>query len=522
MAKAQIVVVEDEGLVALEIKEGLENMGYEVPYVFSSGEEALAVMESDKPDLVLMDIRIEGKLDGIETAKIIRRNFEIPIIFLTAHSDEKTLQRAKVTESYGYLLKPFEDRALKAAIEIALFKAHEERKLKGSKNWLDIILRCIGEGVLVCDIKGEVKFVNETATSVLGQEDASLIGKRLNQVFTVYEADSGSVKTIPLTKVIMQGETVSEEELRLKDQNEEFHTVNYSLAPLRNEKSIIIGIVIVFKETTTDKEQQHIKDQLNTPVKLQKSLLPENNSSIFGIKSSYLFYPSTYGAGDLLNFFSLDEKHIGFYLLDVMGHGFSASLISLTLHKFLSPSPVKGGIVKRKTEGIESRHKRRKSDMLPDIISPGRVITELNKRFYFETNDNPFFTILYGIIDTSTNKVTIARGGHLFPLLQRAGCKPEKIQSKGYAVGIFPEMEVEEKEFRFEKGDRLFLFSDGLTETTNQYLKEYSGSKVEEFLDINRDYELEDLVQLFEQDIISWRGKRLFEDDVAFLAMERQ
>ncbi|MEJ2663815.1 MAG: response regulator [Spirochaetia bacterium] len=130
MDKPQIMVVEDEGLVALEIKEGLENMGYEVPHVLSSGKEAIEHVMIDRPDLVLMDIRLEGGVDGIEAAEQIRKIFNVPVVFLTAHSDEKTLQRAKLTESYGYILKPFEEKALRATIEVALYKAKEEKKIR--------------------------------------------------------------------------------------------------------------------------------------------------------------------------------------------------------------------------------------------------------------------------------------------------------------------------------------------------------------------------------------------------------
>ncbi len=126
MVKAQIMVVEDEGLVAIEIKETLEKMGYYVPHVVSNGKDAVSLASTEKPDLVLMDIRLNGPMDGIEAARQIRENLFIPVIFLTAHSDEETLRRAKTAESYGYLLKPFDDRALIAAIEMALYKSNEE------------------------------------------------------------------------------------------------------------------------------------------------------------------------------------------------------------------------------------------------------------------------------------------------------------------------------------------------------------------------------------------------------------
>ena len=130
MTKARILVVEDEGIVALNIQSSLESLGYDVPVVVASGEEAIEEAERTRPDLVLMDIMLEGEWDGVEAAEQIRQRFNIPVIYLTAYADENTLQRAKIAEPFGYLLKPFEERELHTTIEIALYKhkAEEERE----------------------------------------------------------------------------------------------------------------------------------------------------------------------------------------------------------------------------------------------------------------------------------------------------------------------------------------------------------------------------------------------------------
>jgi CheY-like chemotaxis protein len=130
MTKAQILVVEDEGIIALNVQSSLKSLGYDVPIVVASGEEAIAKAERTRPDLVLMDIMLEGELDGVEAAEQIRERFNIPVIYLTACADDDTLQRARITEPFGYLLKPFEERELHTTIEMALYKhkAEEERE----------------------------------------------------------------------------------------------------------------------------------------------------------------------------------------------------------------------------------------------------------------------------------------------------------------------------------------------------------------------------------------------------------
>jgi CheY-like chemotaxis protein len=126
VANERILVVEDEGIVLLHIKKTLEGLGYSVTGTATSGEDAIMKAMSERPDLVLMDIVLKGEIDGIDAAEKIRSLFHIPVIYLTAHSDESTLQRAKVTEPFGYIVKPFRDRDLHIAIQFALYKAKME------------------------------------------------------------------------------------------------------------------------------------------------------------------------------------------------------------------------------------------------------------------------------------------------------------------------------------------------------------------------------------------------------------
>ncbi len=109
MGKARILIVEDEAIIAMEIESQLQNLGYEVTSIVDTGKKAIAKAESDKPDLILMDIRIKGKTDGIDTAAEIRNRFEIPVVFSTAYLDEERIARAKITMPFGYVLKPIQE-----------------------------------------------------------------------------------------------------------------------------------------------------------------------------------------------------------------------------------------------------------------------------------------------------------------------------------------------------------------------------------------------------------------------------
>lgn len=130
MEKPRILVVEDESIVALDICDRLQHLEYTVAAMASSGEEAIERTAELHPDVVLMDIRMPGALDGIEAAAQICERFEIPVVFITAYADASTLERAKVTTPFGYVLKPFEDRDLQVAVEVALYKYKVEQELK--------------------------------------------------------------------------------------------------------------------------------------------------------------------------------------------------------------------------------------------------------------------------------------------------------------------------------------------------------------------------------------------------------
>ncbi|HUJ17990.1 MAG TPA: response regulator [Nitrospirota bacterium] len=122
MTAPRILIVEDEVLVATDLKNRITHFGYEVIDAVSSGEAAIARVAAQNPDIVLMDIMLNGVLDGIKTAEVIRKRFSIPVIYLTAFSEEKIFQEAKITEPYGYVIKPCNDRELHIAIEVALYK----------------------------------------------------------------------------------------------------------------------------------------------------------------------------------------------------------------------------------------------------------------------------------------------------------------------------------------------------------------------------------------------------------------
>ena len=171
MANEKILVVEDESIVAMDIRSTLIRLGYDVPAIASSGEAAIRRAEELPLDLVLMDINLNGKMDGIETAQQIHDRFDIPVVYLTAYSDENTLERANVTEPFGYIIKPFGDRELHVAIKIALYKHGIDRRIKESEEKYRQLVESANSSILRMKPSGVITFINGFAQNFFGYRE---------------------------------------------------------------------------------------------------------------------------------------------------------------------------------------------------------------------------------------------------------------------------------------------------------------------------------------------------------------
>lgn len=261
MAETSVWIVEDESIVAMDLKARLLKMGYSVAGISGYAEEAIEEIRLHPPDIVLMDIVLKGTMDGIEAAAIIREELEIPVVYLTAYSEEGTISRAKVTEPYGYILKPFMERDLQIAIEIAVYKSSMERRLRASERWLKTTMQSMGEGVIATDTGGVVRFMNPVASSLTGVGEEQAAGSPSGAVFRI-ENGAGNRGADPVLQALRDQRAVYSDQLMVLvslDGTRRF--VEYTATPIMDEKEHLTGSVLIFRD---------ISDRVRTEEELRR------------------------------------------------------------------------------------------------------------------------------------------------------------------------------------------------------------------------------------------------------------
>ncbi len=286
MLSPKIVVVEDEGIVAADLQDRLEALGYSVPTTISSAEEAIVKIPQINPDLVLMDIILKGEMDGIQAADVLRREHDLPVVFLTSHSDQNTLNRARVTEPFGYIVKPFEERELHATIEMAFYRHKAERKLRKMERWLTTTLRSIGDAVIATDKMERITMMNPVAEALTGWRQLEALGRSFTDVFKVVHEITREPIQCPVKRALAEGMVINlEENAVLIGKDGQEVPVDDSAAPIRDDEGEIIGCVVVFRDSTYRKSaeaklKQELSHQFEERMRQQTARLEEANKEL--------------------------------------------------------------------------------------------------------------------------------------------------------------------------------------------------------------------------------------------------
>jgi PAS domain S-box-containing protein len=291
MLQESILIVEDERIVAVDLRSRLTRMGYVVPAICSTGADALERTKEFRPDLLVVDISLKGGMDGIDTAAEVRRRFETPIVYITAHSDEHTLNRAKTTEPYGYILKPFEEHELRATIEMALHKHRMERRLRESERLLATTLRNIADAVIATDSHNAISYMNPAAEALTGWSQEDAVGRAWTDVCILLNHRHQLVED-----VLGDAQPAAEFHSRptysvLTRRSGEQVPVEHTASPIRDNDGMVQGAVIVVRDITEQTRREQIQSLTYRigQVALEARTLQELFSSIHASIAKVIF-----------------------------------------------------------------------------------------------------------------------------------------------------------------------------------------------------------------------------------------
>ena len=250
MNPARVMIVEDDRVVARDIKTQVPRMGHSVIGMTGSGEEAVTLAATQQPDLVLMDIRLEGEMDGIEAAQQIRSKDRIPVVFLTAYGNEEVMHRASLTEPFGYLLKPFEEPQMRTVIQLALYKREAENRVRLGERRYAATLASIADGVISTDDRARIDFINPAAEKLTGWPSGEAVGRSLGDIFVIVDEETRVPLESPANRVLTSGNLAStgNRSVLIARGGSEI-LIEERCSPVENE-GIIAGTVLVFTDQT--------------------------------------------------------------------------------------------------------------------------------------------------------------------------------------------------------------------------------------------------------------------------------
>lgn len=256
MQDRRVLIVEDEKIIALDLQRRLEKFGYRVVSLCATADEAVDAAMEYLPDIILMDIMLGGERDGVDAAVEIKSKKNIPIVFLTAYADDKTVERAKKAEPVGYVLKPFKERELQTTIDIALYKADVDRKLQEQEQLFETIFDTMNDCLIAVDAEQVIKFMNPVAENLIGTAEERAVDAQLTDLFSIFDEHSELAAAIPFAAVI-QGNTFKFENVYLMTEQGGRVNISGSISPIQSQYGVD-GALVTFRDVTSLKEMSQV------------------------------------------------------------------------------------------------------------------------------------------------------------------------------------------------------------------------------------------------------------------------
>jgi PAS domain S-box-containing protein len=517
--RGSLLIVDDEVPLLQALCEALSDQGFHVVGV-TNAAEALAELRRHDPDLLLSDL-IMPQVDGIGLLKqALTIDPDLVGIVMTGQGTLATAVESMKSGAFDYILKPFRLREVLPVLDRAMELRHlrlDRRRILGElaaseANFRNLI-ESLPDGMVHVDQDGRIVLINEQAERMFGYAREELIGQSVELLVpekfrAAHVVDRAAFIQHPKTRPMGSGHNLV---LRRKGGSEV--PVDICLGHHQaNGRTFVIAAVRDISERRRMEEElrrakeeaerayQRLRCDLEAAARVQRSLLPTAVPALDGIRFAWVFLPCAQLGGDMLNAFRLDGSRVGFYVLDVSGHGVAAALLSVNLARLLVP-------------GSEQ------ATSVPSVSAPADVAQQLNRWAFGQPANEQFFTLIYGVLDVGDRQLHYASAGHPGFVQLPAHGTPVIHASPGYPIGWVEEPGYEERVLDLNAGDRLFFYSDGMIEAMSPHGEAFGLERFCNGIVQTREQTIEGSVRETLGAVQGW-SNQLPQDDLSLLALE--
>jgi len=456
----RIALIAEDSRIQAKVLEGrLAQAGYTVR-VAGDGAAALALARQQKPDVIISDIEMP-KMSGYEFCRAVKHDpalKDVPVVLLSTLNDAVDIIKGLDAGADNYVTKPYDLNYLLARIESLLKSPVRDND-------------ALPQGEMSVTIGGQTYHVKPGRQQVL------------NLLVSTFE--------------------------NAVEKNRELHRLNEQLT-LAKEKLTQWNEALESLNEQLDSANQRMSRDLQAAARVQQSLLPAEGLELPGLRFAWKYIPCDELAGDFLNFFALDERHVAMFVVDVSGHGAASALLAVAVGRLLTSRASASSLLVTNdpaTSGLR-------------ITPPAAVAAELNRRFPMETQGNLYFTKAYGVLDRETRELRYVSAGHPPMIHLPKGKPPQFVPGDGFAVGMLEDIDYDQHTIRLEPGDRVYFYSDGVPEAMNGNLEQFSNERMLRVLEKGATKSLAASVEDLFESVRAWCDPAGPRDDVSILGCE--
>ena len=455
--KIEVLIAEDSRIQAKMLRRKLETAGYSVRWA-ENGKLGLEMTRELRPAIIISDIEMP-EMTGYDFCEAVKADPElktIPLILLSTLSDAEDIIRGLHVGADNYVTKPYDPEYLLSRVS-------------------DLLATPIGYEDDGTEL--QVKLAGKQYTVKAGKQQV------LNLLVSTFENAVGKNR-----ELVAANQDLSLARDELKEKNNDLTSLNSKLENIN----------------------QRMEHDLSAAAKIQQSLLPSGTPDIPSVKLAWNYSPCDELAGDFLNFFPLDDRHLAAFVVDVSGHGVASSLLAVTVGRVMTPMVSNTSMLVKPADNEDGNK----------IVSPADVAYELNNRFPMEDQGNLYFTMVYGVLDKQTQEFRFVSAGHPNVVHVPAGGKPRLVETADMAIGWIEDTEFEEHCLQLELGDRIYLYSDGVPEAMDHDLEEFGDERMLDSLTQTSKSPIKTSVETLFDAVHQWCVEKGAKDDVSILGIE--